>query len=87
MDTTRIMAVSRMGIICAEEHAAAAEQQLAQVFIEAKRAAIFMYLLVECVHIVSQRKTFVNEKNTTSYFPFFLFFCTQYTNPSESGRS
>ena len=48
MDTTKLMAVSRMGIKRAEEHAAAQEQQLAQVFIEANRAVIVMYLLVEC---------------------------------------
>jgi len=59
-------------------------QQLALVFIVVNRAAIVMYLLQECVHIVSLRKTFVNEKNTTTYLRFFSIFCTQYTNPLKS---
>ena len=65
MDTTKIMAVSRMGIIRAEEHSTAKAQRLAEAVLEENRAAIVMYLLVECVTIVSHRKTFVNEENTT----------------------
>ncbi len=45
MDTTKAMAVSRMGIICAEEHAAAKLQQLEQFSEEENHAFIIMYLL------------------------------------------
>ena len=81
MDTARMAAVSRTGIIRAEEHTAAAEQQLELVPLDVNRAAIVMYLLQERDHIVSLRKTFVNEKNTTTSHSFSLYFCTQYTNP------
>ena len=79
MDTTRIMAVSRMGIIRAGEHATAAEQRLAEAVLKENRAAIVMYLLVECAIIVSHRKTFVNEqKNDRFDVCFIVFLYTTY---------
>ena len=68
-----------MGRIRAEEQAAAKEQQLAVQLWEENRAAIVVYLLAECIHIVALRKTFVNEENTTSYRRLFSIFCAEHT--------
>lgn len=78
MDTAKIMTASRMRRIRAEEHAAAMEQWEALLQVE-NRAAIVMYLLDESGSIVSHRRTFVNEENTTdSSVVFFVFLYTMH---------
>ena len=79
MDTTRETAVSRMGNMGAEVPAAAIEQQLKRLVLLKPNAVMPMNLLLKREAIVSHRKTFVNEPNTTTSVPVFLFFCAQPT--------
>ena len=82
MDTTSIVAVSRLGIICAEELTAAVEQQLKRLELMEATAVMSESSFVECVHIVSLRRTFVNGSNTTSYTAVFTIFCAEHTTLS-----
>ena len=72
MDTTKKMAVSRMGRIRAQEHAAAAQRE--KWHLEANCAAIFMYLPFQIwVYCISQADICQHQKHHSFFVLFFVF--------------
>ena len=79
MDTARTGAVSRIKELRAEATATAVLQLKAEEFMEFT-AVMIVTSFVEREDIVSPRRTFVNESNTTTSSHFFNIFCAEAPN-------
>lgn len=79
MDTARMGAVSRIEQLQAEA-AAAAVLQLKCLEFMVPNTVMVIASFVECEAIVSPRRTFVNEPNTTTSSCFFNIFCAEAPN-------